>query len=904
MARSYSSVVRAAATVAATFALVLAPLATFENVASAVPPSVQATDLPTPGTLSQFNGVTCTSAGNCIAVGTDLGDDTPMYAVETAGSWARPIDLPLKGTLNAVSCLSAGNCVAVGDDSANPTNNVAMYVSETGGVWGGATEVTNGGSIVGSLTAVSCSFGSNRCLAVGSNGSSSISVVLTPLTNGQSNPLNLASMSATSVGCSTNNCVVVGRNSASGYPTFALYTGSWSSVHTLGNVNGGFSSVSCYSTTCVAAAQDTTNTLSYLYLLHTNSTTTALLKSGSPLKANQPLAGSDQGYINSVSCFSATSCGLVGYDVTTQHSDAAVITLSSPTFTYASTFSDVTAGSDSYVLSAVACVDASNCAAAGEDRNTTTATTVEQTAGTWGSVIVADAQAADAVINGTSCWAFNNCIAVGEDLTNDQPFYATETNGVWSSVDVSLAGDQGAFTAVSCPSAGNCVAVGNDTTTSVGISMVESAGTWAAPTTVPGADSNQTLTGVSCQSGSSCEAVGQDLTTGTGTFFSFDGTNWNADGMAGANTSLSGVSCTAVACVAVGQDTATMQPLWATNASTSWVTADVATADTAGFTGVSCPTTSECVFVGNDVTTGTPITAIDASGVVGSLQVPSVGSGTFNAVSCIVIDRTTTVACWAVGTDTATGEMLYAQGDFAANTETSILVPTPSGFATTGNLNAVSCIQANENCTAGGQDLGNNSAAYFTQNVLYTLFSLTPHFVSNTSMRVTFSHDANTVSNTLNLYDGSGTFIRSYLNFTSGSTITGLTSDATYKVGVVVIGDGIHYLNSAETPLATINLTPPALYTPKAGAIGHSRTAVAMHWGNVVNSASYTVKLYKGATFATATLVSTQTAVTTTSTTFAGLSAGTYWATVQAIGNGTTNSSSGVHTIPGSATLS
>jgi hypothetical protein len=134
--------------------------------------------------------LTCTSPGNCTAVGSyeDTNDTATssdyqaMYVSESAGVWGRAqrVSLPSNYStraalqnayLDSIACTSPGNCVAVGGyddgggaDSASPQ---AMILTETAGSWGRAAELTpptqahNGG-----LSSVACVSAGN-CVAVG-----------------------------------------------------------------------------------------------------------------------------------------------------------------------------------------------------------------------------------------------------------------------------------------------------------------------------------------------------------------------------------------------------------------------------------------------------------------------------------------------------------------------------------------------------------------------------------------------------------------------------------------------------------------------------------------------------------------------------------------------------------------
>jgi hypothetical protein len=103
--------------------------------------------LSVPGTL--LDTVSCTSRGNCVAAGERPPNAT--FVSEVNGTWSAPRDAPGIGTLtkhdyssvNDISCPSAGNCVAVGtDEVAGPRfDQQAFLDTETRGTWGAAAQV-------------------------------------------------------------------------------------------------------------------------------------------------------------------------------------------------------------------------------------------------------------------------------------------------------------------------------------------------------------------------------------------------------------------------------------------------------------------------------------------------------------------------------------------------------------------------------------------------------------------------------------------------------------------------------------------------------------------------------------------------------------------------------------------
>jgi len=133
-----------------------------------------------------LQGVACTSAGNCVAVGyfTDATKSTQAMAVaETGGAWGRASELTLpagantaagaqQAQLSSVACTGPGSCVAVGRFTDGAGSSQAMIVDEASGAWGGASELTlpagadvSAGAQAG-LSSVACT-SSGNCVAVG-----------------------------------------------------------------------------------------------------------------------------------------------------------------------------------------------------------------------------------------------------------------------------------------------------------------------------------------------------------------------------------------------------------------------------------------------------------------------------------------------------------------------------------------------------------------------------------------------------------------------------------------------------------------------------------------------------------------------------------------------------------------
>jgi hypothetical protein len=105
------------------------------------------TDASSTSPNSTLFSVSCTSLGNCLAVGTyenSSGDTRPMIAVETNGSWARASSLSMPpdaqadstgGRLFSVSCTGPGDCVAVGDYYNTADGFTPLIETESDGSW-------------------------------------------------------------------------------------------------------------------------------------------------------------------------------------------------------------------------------------------------------------------------------------------------------------------------------------------------------------------------------------------------------------------------------------------------------------------------------------------------------------------------------------------------------------------------------------------------------------------------------------------------------------------------------------------------------------------------------------------------------------------------------------------------
>jgi hypothetical protein len=134
------------------------------------------------GGNAQANSVSCTSPGNCGAVGfySSSGVHIQAFAIsQDRGRWRRAIEIPGTAALNAggnaqansVSCGSAGNCSAGGVYTDRRNRRQAFVVREIGGHWLKAIEVPGTAALNAGgdaqVTWVSCASAGN-CAAGGS----------------------------------------------------------------------------------------------------------------------------------------------------------------------------------------------------------------------------------------------------------------------------------------------------------------------------------------------------------------------------------------------------------------------------------------------------------------------------------------------------------------------------------------------------------------------------------------------------------------------------------------------------------------------------------------------------------------------------------------------------------------
>jgi hypothetical protein len=131
--------------------------------------------------------ISCTSPGNCTAVGsyfvsdpdTNIITSWPLVVRESDGAWGNAAGLQgiaglsagLGGQLTRISCASAGNCSAAGSYVGPGNTSFGFLADEVSGAWGPARALPDAASLgtQGSgINAISCPSAGN-CVAVGAH---------------------------------------------------------------------------------------------------------------------------------------------------------------------------------------------------------------------------------------------------------------------------------------------------------------------------------------------------------------------------------------------------------------------------------------------------------------------------------------------------------------------------------------------------------------------------------------------------------------------------------------------------------------------------------------------------------------------------------------------------------------
>jgi hypothetical protein len=315
-----------------------------------------------------------------------------------------------------------------------------------------------------------------------------------------------------------------------------------------------------------------------------------------------------------------------------------------------------------------------------------------------------------------ACPAADTCTAVG---TSNSTLLVERRGGArWriQPVPVPRGAQFSELNAVTCTAATSCMAVGDYVNSSgLDVTLAErwNGARWAIqPTPNPsGAQSFSALSGVSCTARDACEASG---TSDVGAFAErWNGTRWRLQAVPpprGAQFALlSGVSCAASACEAVGgyvDRSGTFVPLAERWNGTAWQAQPAPNPARASMNflfGVSCPSSSDCTAAGQGNGAGTPFTLgerwRDGRWSIEAVLSPvGAAENQLNGIACPATDR-----CVAVGTVGPTRGVVSTEALAWNGTAWRLQhIPTLPGAG----LNGVTCASETDCVAVGGSNAG------------------------------------------------------------------------------------------------------------------------------------------------------------------------------------------------------
>ena len=593
-----------------------------------------------PGQFGSFGGLSCPAAGTCVAVSDYVdssGNEQALIETLSGGTWtATEAPLPADASsdplaaLGGVSCPSAGSCVAVGSylDTAGAEEGLIDTLAD--GTWtavaaplpAGALNIAVGGGGGGG------GGGGNSVIATATDAAvrlaTSSTFRLAPTVTGKDVRRAIENRSFRWARPVTGTGALAGA--AKTKAPFVV-----GPVLTMASCATADACVASGNLTTLSGEQSVTDTLA----AGTWTTSDAV-----PADAVE----NSQAQLNAVSCGASVSCLADGtYNDTNGESQGLVETQTGGTWSPSEVPAPVDAAADPEIdLEGGVCPAAGSCLAVGQylGADGDTHGLVEALAGgTWtasSAPLPAGSTDVDATLTSVVCPAAGTCVAVGDSSSVgfvDHALVESLSDGIWTPSTPALPGKSNArsgseLASVTCAAVGSCQAVGGYTSgrkTAFGLLETLSGGSWT-PTSVPPPANTpglSELSGVSCAAVATCVAVGSYLDSeGVSGFIDTlnDGT-WTSTTppspakATDSSASFSGVSCpTSSACVAVGSylslngstNEPTMGNFFETRHGKKW-TPSLAPAPAGAFqsslVSVSCTTVTACVSVGSDETT-------------------------------------------------------------------------------------------------------------------------------------------------------------------------------------------------------------------------------------------------------------------------------------------------------------
>jgi hypothetical protein len=581
----------------------------------------------------------CSSARACAAVGNYVSKTGAVVTLAerwNGAAWGIQADpAPPRSTasqLDGVSCTGADSCVAVGYDTDQAGGIVPLAESWNGSRWSVRAATPPPGAVDSAFFAVGCA-SAHACTAVGEEVMFSGQVfTLAERWNGTTwtiqhtpNPADAPDSALFAVSCATAGTCTAGGASQDSSGTADTLAERWNGTtwtirHTpsrAGVVTSELEGMSCASATACTgtgfstSAAGTTTSLAEAW----NGTAWAIQRTPSP-------AGSAGSALSAVSCLSATRCTAAGGFATATGALPLAERWNGTRWAIQRTPSpaqDVVSD-----VNGVSCTAPSACLAAGvqEGRAGTPLPLAEGRTGTaWAVQAVPNpAGARPSELIAVSCPSQQDCTAVGLYTRTARviaPLAETWNGHRWQVRPAAAPIDSpyGALQGVSCISPAACTAVGfysiRGETASVPLAESWNGSSWSIQRVpIPNRARQAWLYGVSCSSASACTAVGSyenHAGLPAGLIERWNGASWSlqATGRSAGFSFLLGVACPAAhACLAVGGDNTGAggsRPFAEAWNGTSWHTEPMplpAHIPGGELHGISCSSPSACTAVG------------------------------------------------------------------------------------------------------------------------------------------------------------------------------------------------------------------------------------------------------------------------------------------------------------------
>jgi hypothetical protein len=493
---------------------------------------------------SILNGVSCTSATACIAVGANGG--ATLAERWNGTKWALQRTPSTRARLNGVSCTSARACMAV---------SVSRTERWNGRKWAVQRTASPARALTRALGGVSC-VSATRCAAVGSYTSPVPPAVLAAVQkltlaegwNGKSwrvqpahgDPGTTAPNVLTGVSCAAESaCIAVGSYDQDGDLSGVRNTlaerwngSAWARLGTPSpTAVSSLSGVSCSAPrACTAVGSYFTLHRGHLVKSVTlaerwNGRTWAIQRTPRPSRDLES-------FLSAVSCTSGRACIAVGHREIRRRGTRATVDMPLAERWNGRNWAVMaipdSSPSAEASLAGVSCTSARSCEAVGSAGNFGSGGSVLTLAERWNgrkwsiqrTVSPSGGSFTSAVFSAVSCTTATACTAVGQyvDAARVTRGLAERWNGTsWAvqSVPRAVAAGENVLTAVSCTSAAACTAVGYSSPGPGVVALAKrwNGAEWAIQSIpdprVPGAvGNNVNLSGLSCTSGRVCAAVG------------------------------------------------------------------------------------------------------------------------------------------------------------------------------------------------------------------------------------------------------------------------------------------------------------------------------------------------------------------------------------------------------------